>query len=75
MEPKEHHWKTRLTKNEKMTITLAEDMVRSTTNISDKLFGAMAIELRRCFSVSDAIVYKYTTAFVYFYLIFYLLTS
>ena len=37
MEPKEHHRKTRLTKNEKMTIALAKVMARSTTDLSDEL--------------------------------------
>ena len=34
-EPKEHHRKTRLAKNEKLTISLAEDMARSATDISE----------------------------------------
>ena len=59
VEPKEHHRKTRLTKNENMTITLAKVMVRSTTDLSDKLLERW-LELRRCFSaeLADAIVYK-----------------
>ena len=43
MKPKEHHRKTRPTKNEKMTIALEEDMARSTTDISDELLEQMAI--------------------------------
>ena len=49
-EPKEHHWKTILTKNEKMTIALAEDMARSTTDLSEVL-SERWLELRCCFSV------------------------
>ena len=48
VEPKEHHRKTRLTKNEKMTIALAEVMARSTTDLSDTLLKRWQ-ELRRCF--------------------------
>ena len=48
VEPKEHNRKTRLTK--KMTIALAEDMARSTTDISDELLERW-LELRCCFSV------------------------
>ena len=67
MEPKEHHQKTRLTKNEKMTIALAKVMARSTTDLGDKLLERW-LELRRCFrlELADAIVYKTTTAFVDF---------
>ena len=61
MEPKEHLWKTRLTKNEKMTIALAEDMARSTTDISDVL-----LVLFFGLEVPDTIVYKRSTAFVDF---------
>ena len=50
-EPKEHHRKTRLTKNEEMTIALAEDMARSTIDLSDE-FSERWLELRCCFSVS-----------------------
>ena len=50
LEPKEHHRKTRLTKNEKMMIALAEDMARSTTDISDEL-SERWLELRYWFSV------------------------
>ena len=60
MEPKEHHRKTRLTKNEKMTIVHAEDMVRSTTGISDELLERW-LELWRCFfrlELPDAIIHK-----------------
>ena len=57
MEPKEHHRKTTLTKNEKMTIALVEDMARSTTDISDEL-------LEGWLELPDAIVYKCSTAFV-----------
>ena len=39
----------RLTKNEKMTIALAKDMARSTTDLSDELLERW-LELRRCFS-------------------------
>ena len=49
-EPKEHRWKTRLTKNEKMTIELAVEMARSTTDTSDVL-SERWLELRCCFSV------------------------
>ena len=67
MEPKEHHQKTRLTKNEKMTIALAKVMARSTTDLGDELLERW-LELRRCFrlELADAIVYKTTTAFVDF---------
>ena len=62
-EPKEHHQKTRLTKNEKMTIALAEDMARSTL-----AFGAMvrAPVLLFGLELPDTIVYKRSTAFVDF---------
>ena len=56
MEPKEHHQKTRLTKNEKMMIALAKVMARSTTDLGDELLERFP----------DAIVYKTTTAFVDF---------
>ena len=49
VEPKEHHQKTRLTKNEKMTIALAKVMARSTTDLGDELLERW-LELRRCFS-------------------------
>ena len=49
MELKEHHQKTRLTKNEKMTIALAKVMARSTADIWDTLLERW-LELRRCFS-------------------------
>ena len=45
----EHHRKARLTKNKKMTIALAKDMARSTTDLSDELLERW-LELRRCFS-------------------------
>ena len=61
MEPKEHHRKTRLTKNEKLTIALAEDTARSTTDISDELLERW-LELK----CPDAIVFKNTIAFVDF---------
>ena len=48
VEPKEHHWKTRLTKNEKMTIALAKVMACSTTDLSNMLLERWQ-ELRRCF--------------------------
>ena len=56
MEPKEHHRKTRLTKNEKMRIALAD------------AFGAMARGPVLFFrlELADAIVYRITTAFVDF---------
>ena len=44
------HRKTRLTKHEKMTIALAEDMARSATDISDELLERW-LEHRRFFSV------------------------
>ena len=68
MEPKEHHWKTILTKTEKMTIALAEDMARSTTDISDELLGAMARTPVLFFGLQlpDTIVYKRSEAFVDF---------
>ena len=47
-----HHRKTILTKNEKMMIALAEDMARSTTDISDVLLERW-LELRCCFSGSS----------------------
>ena len=68
MEPNEHHRKTRLTKNEKMTIALAKVMARSTADLWDTLLERW-LELRRCFfglELADAIVYKITTAFVDF---------
>ena len=54
-----------------MTITLAEDMVRSTTDIGD---GAMARTPVLFFGLElpDTIVYKCSTAFVDFNLLFYL---
>ena len=68
MEPKEHHRKTRLTKNEKMMVALAEDMARSTTDISDELLerGARAPVLFFGLELPDTIVYKRSTAFVDF---------
>ena len=68
MEPKEHHRKTRLTKNEKMTIALAKVMARSTADLWDNAFGAMARAPALFFrlELADAIVYKFTTAFVDF---------
>ena len=48
-EPKEHHQKTRLTKNEEMTIVLAKVMARSTAGLRDTLLERW-LELRRCFS-------------------------
>ena len=64
MEPKEHHRKTRLTKNEKMMIALARVMARSTPDLSETLFRAPALFFR--LELADAIVYKFTTAFVDF---------
>ena len=51
-----------------MTIALAEDMARSTTDISDELFGAMAGAPVLFFGLElpDTIVYKHSTAFVDF---------
>ena len=63
MEPKEHHRKTTLTKNEKMKIALAKVMARSTADLSDMLARAPALFFRL---ELDAIVYKTTTAFVDF---------
>ena len=60
MEPKEHHRKTRLTKNEKMTIALAKVMARSTAD----LWVARAPALFFRLELADAIVYKITTAFL-----------
>ena len=50
-----------------MTITLAEDMARSTTDLSD-VFGAMARAPVLFFGLElpDTIVYKCSTAFVDF---------
>ena len=48
--PKEHHQKSRLTKNENMTIALIKNMARSSTDISDELLEQW-LELRCCFSV------------------------
>ena len=53
-EPKEHHRKTILTKNEKMMIVLAEDMACSTTDISDVLLERW-LELLCCFSVYSSL--------------------
>ena len=63
MEPKEHHRKTRLPKNEKMTLALAEDMARSTTDISDVWSDPV---LFFGLELPDTIVYKVSTAFVDF---------
>ena len=65
MEPKEHHRKTRLTKNEKMEIALAKVMARSTARHA---FGVLARAPALFFrlELADAIVYKTTTAFVDF---------
>ena len=68
MEPKEHHRKTRLTKNEMMRIALARVMARSTPDLSETLLERW-LELWRCFfrlELADTIVYKFTTAFVDF---------
>ena len=69
MEPKEHHRKTRLTKNEKMTITLAKVMARSTSDLWDTLLERW-LELPPALffrlELADAIVYKFTTDFVDF---------
>ena len=61
MEPKEHHLKTRLTKNEKMMIAISKVMARSTTDLSDTL-PVLFFRLE----LADAIVYKITTAFIDF---------
>ena len=66
MEPKEHHRKTRLTKNEKMTIALARVMARSTPDLPETLLVARAPALFFRLELADAIVYKITTAFVDF---------
>ena len=68
MESNEHHRKTRLTKNEEMTIVLAKVMARSTADLRDMLFGEMARSPGLFFrlELADAIVYKITTAFVDF---------
>ena len=66
MEPKEHHRKTRLTKNEKMTIALAKVMARSTMDLSDELLDHYGSALFFRLELADAIVYKTTTAFVDF---------
>ena len=66
-EPKEHHWKTILTKKEKMIIALAVDMARSTTDLSDVLSdGTMARAPVLFFELElpDTIVCKHSTAFV-----------
>ena len=49
-----------------MTIALAEDMARSTTDLSDVAFGAMARAPVLFFGLElpDTIVYKRSTAFV-----------
>ena len=67
MEPKEHHQKTRLTKNEEMTFALAKVMARSTAGLRDTLLERW-LELVLFFrlELADAIVYKITTAFVDF---------
>ena len=65
MEPKEHHWKTRLTKNEKMTIALARVMARSTPDLSETLLERSPALFFRL-ELADAIVYKFITAFVDF---------
>ena len=62
MEPKENHRKTRLTKNEKMTITLAKVMARSTSDFWMARAPALFFRLE----LADAIVYKFTTAFIDF---------
>ena len=71
MEPKEHHRKTRLTKNEDMTFALAKVMARSTADLRGT-FGAMAgaSVLFYRLELADAIVYKITTAFVDFNITF-----
>ena len=67
MEPKEHHWKTILTRNEKMTIALAEDMARSTTDLSDVISERwLDPVLFFGLELPDTIVYKRSTAFVDF---------
>ena len=68
MEPKEHHRKTRLTKNEKMMIALARVMARLNSGPFGDAFGAMARAPALFFrlELADAIVYKFTTAFVDF---------
>ena len=71
MEPKEHLRKTRLTKNEKMTITLAKVMAHSTSDLWDTLLErsrAPALFFR--LELADTIVYKFTTAFVDFNITF-----
>ena len=63
-----HHRKTILTKNEKMMIALAEDMARSTTDISDVLLERW-LELRCCFSERDHHLFifgKYSLPMVFF---------
>ena len=68
MEPKEHHRKTRLTKNEKMTITLEKIISSLNFGPLGHAFGAMARAPALFFrlELADAIVYKFTTAFVDF---------
>ena len=72
MEPKEHHRKTRLTKNEEMTIALAKVMARSTVDLRDTLLErwARAPALFFRLELADAIVDKITTAFVDFNFLF-----
>ena len=65
MEPKEHHRKTRLTKNEKMRIALARVMARSTADLWETLLDRVPALFFRL-ELADAIVYKFTTAFVDF---------
>ena len=67
MEPKEHLQKTRLTKNEKMTIALTEDIAGSTTDISDELLERwLDPVLFFGLELPDTIVYKRSEALVDF---------
>ena len=65
MEPKEHHQKTRLTKNEKMTYHARKSYSSLKFGPLGHAFGAMARAPALFFrQLADAIVYKFTTAFV-----------
>ena len=66
---KEHHRKTRPTKNEKMTIALAEGIARSPTDISDDVLErwcVFGLVLFFGLELHNIIVYKLSTAFVDF---------
>ena len=68
MEPKEHHRKTRLTKNEKDDDRARKSYGSFNSGPFGDAFGAMARAPALFFrlELADAIVYKFTTAFVDF---------